>query len=72
MTHTEKVVGYNSTVQNWNASKVEESKARSRGNYETDVKLLAVEDFAVDAMTPVKAVVYGRKLCSSCDELKGV
>lgn len=71
VTHTEKVVGYNSTVENWNQSKVEESKARQRGNYEMDVNLIDQEDeFQVNEKTPIRAVVYGRKLCSSCDELK--
>jgi len=70
LTHTEKVVGYNSTVENWNSSKVEESKARSRGNYCVDVGLFDEEELQLNKEKPLKLYVFGRKPCSSCDELK--
>ncbi len=68
---TEKVVGYNSTVDNWNPSKREEALARGRGNYSIDATVANTETIELDPNEPtVRAVVYGKQGCEWCDNLK--
>jgi len=72
VSHTEKVVGYNSTIENWNDSKKEEAKARERGNYSIGTNLLSLDDhIKLDPEQPlIKAVIYGKKNCGWCEDLK--
>jgi anaerobic ribonucleoside-triphosphate reductase len=71
ISRVEKVVGYNSKLENWNPSKVREAEARARGNYSIDSTLLSAPEVSLDKNAPlVRAVVYGKHDCSFCDKLK--
>ena len=72
LNHTEKVVGYNSKVANWNPSKQEEARARERGNYSINLnELKLVDELELDPSKPyLKAVVYGKAMCGDCHELE--